>query len=854
MNRNIKCWLFVCLLAILIPFEVLAQIKVEGVPESFLINEKSAVIIPDRTLDSIYPANLKKEDINLGIPNRYGIVQNIDIDIKKDGVATYIKNKGTIYRYRLHSPDAYSIGIQFKTYNLPENSELFIYDPTKTSVEGAFTSLNNKPSGYLSLADFKGNDVIIEYFEADSVEFPGELIIGSVSQAYKNIAASSKVRIGINCPEGDNWQVEKNSVCLINFIDGKYAYYCTGSLVNNVKQDGTPYFLTANHCISSNMVAQTLIACFNYENSTCNSTDATMDHSLSGATLKANNSSSDFSLLLLDETPPDDYGPYFAGWDATGNPPQSGVCIHHPEGTATCISIDNSEISGNKTRVLWDDKSISAVNSHWEVFFDEGGTEAGSSGSPLFDQNKHIVGQLHGGDDVSSLYGKLSLSWTNRNQAAWQLKTWLDPNNSGVLVLDGFGVGLAPEALFSSQMTLACTNNPVSLHDESLYSPQKWLWKISPSSFQFVDNTDSTSQNPVVEFLDEGQYTIELIAGNIFGEDSSVLTNYIQTRSKLPVSFPSMPLDTTVCGCDLSNLNLVAAGAYNYSFSISDTTYFNEESRSDSVFLSLAETAQGSAIFSTWVTVTGSHGSCVASDSVFLHVMLQENDNFSNAIQLHLGQNAYFSNQCGTVESGEPSPNSGICYSQITWCPNETGTTGNLSNTIWFSFVAPPNGHVIIDTHGFDDQIALYQSKNSSGSVSGFSDLKLVAANDNRSLTEVTSYIDNTDLTPGQTYWLQLDGRNGAYGDATIDLISNMVMVYPNQSDGKFNVLVSTADSGTAEYSVYTMNGQRIIHNSASITIQNNLINLDLTEFAEGIYMLNVKIGNINSTHKLLVF
>jgi hypothetical protein len=44
----------------------------------------------------------------------------------------------------------------------------------------------------------------------------------------------------------------------MTFNDSRYEYYCTGSLVNNVREDGTPYFLTANHCISTNAMAQTL--------------------------------------------------------------------------------------------------------------------------------------------------------------------------------------------------------------------------------------------------------------------------------------------------------------------------------------------------------------------------------------------------------------------------------------------------------------------------------------------------------------------------------------------------------------------------------------------------------------------
>ena len=73
-------------------------------------------------------------------------------------------------------------------------------------------------------------------------------------------------------------------------------------------------------------------------------------------------------------------------------------------------------------------------------------TEGGSSGSPLFDSFGMIVGNLTGGGsscDSASLdepdyYGKFSHSWISCGpDSASQLQPWLDPDNTGVEVLDG---------------------------------------------------------------------------------------------------------------------------------------------------------------------------------------------------------------------------------------------------------------------------------------------------------------------------------------------------------------------------------------------------------------------------------
>jgi len=88
----------------------------------------------------------------------------------------------------------------------------------------------------------------------------------------------------------------------------------------------------------------------------------------------------------------------------------------------------------------------SPANSHWGVTdWDLGVTEGGSSGSPLYDQNHRIIGQLHGGASacggsvLSDEYGKVSVSWNPAGSAnSGQLKFWLDPNNSGAGFVDGY--------------------------------------------------------------------------------------------------------------------------------------------------------------------------------------------------------------------------------------------------------------------------------------------------------------------------------------------------------------------------------------------------------------------------------
>jgi len=836
-----------------------AQISLKGIPESFNLGLKNAAILPSLELDSVHVQKMLEEDRKFSIDNRYGVVQLCDVNIKTSGLRTIIPGRGTIWQYKIVSKDGFSLGINFKTYYLPEGASVFIYNSSKSELRGAFTQLNNNKANRLPVADFSGNNLIIEYFEPLNADFSGELILGSVSQSYLDFESVAITRIGINCPQGSNWQENKKSVCLMTFNDGRFSYNCTGSLINNVRADETPYFLTANHCISTEIQANTLVTYFNYENSICSSKDASLSQTLAGATFVSGNNYSDFSLLLLTEYPTSDYHPYYAGWDARGNNPNSGVCIHHPMGTPKCISTDSDPIASDPSSEQWTDESgkvtsVTAPNSHWLVKFNQGNTESGSSGSPLFDENKRIVGQLHGGSDTESLFGKFSLSWNYSSTASKQLKYWLDPDNTGTKILDGTGQK-PPQANFIAEVQDVCTNTPVLFSDLSKNGPATWLWQIKPSSFIFSNGTDSTSKNPEITFLSDGYYSVNLKVENKYGSDEIIHTNYILAKSKLDVRFLKAKTDSVVCGCDLNKFPLVVNGAFNYSFVLSEKVLIDTKISSDTIFLSLNKSAIGGKSFDTWVKVTGTHWLCSGSDSILLHIIVQPNDNIANATRLSLGRNTGFSNQCATVETKEPFPQTSGCLISNNWCPDQTKSGSVLNNSVWFTFVAPSNGLITINTSGFNDQIAVYDSKSYYAILSGNKSLySLISANDDRSVSDNTAQIQNLILDPLKQYWLQVDGNNAAYGGFVVDLISNSIEVFPNPSHDFFNLVISNPVGGEADVVLYDLQGRKLMEKRFMVSLTSNKFSLDLSGFAKGMYLLNVQMNGSNLSRKLIRF
>ncbi len=853
----IKKYLIALLISLIYLTKVSSQISEQGFPESFKLANKSDEIIPEKILDPIDTGKLLSEDRKEGIPNRFGVLQSLNINIKSEGLKTIIPGKGTIWRYKIKSTGTYSLGIQFSRYWLPDDAKVFIYDENKNQIAGAFTNVNNNDNQQLAIAEFFSDNAIIEYFEPSEAEFDGELNIGSVSQSYKNLMSILQTFVDVNCPPGANWQIEKRAVCRMTFHDTQYEYFCSGSLLNNVRDDGTPYFLTANHCLSSNILASTLVVYFNYETDTCNGIYKGIKQTILGSIIVATNNYSDFSLLKLNKMPPSSYNACYAGWDASNRESQNAICISHPGGGLKTIAIDYNPPTTLNSEIYWNDSGTSMPGSHWAVQYNVGYDSAGSSGGPLFDDHKRIIGQLHGGSALTAYFGKFAISWDHSSNINAQLAYWLDPDTTKIMAIDSKFIPL-PD--FKVSLTNVCIGDSVKFTNTSQYvtsQPIQWKWKIKPSTYNFVNSTDS-SQSPEISFLGTGKYSISLVAITANGSDSITKNNYITSGKTLNVKLYNLASDSSFCGSGFMNVPLVASGAINYSFSVKNTDKINYQINNDSIFLSLKPGVQIPGSINTFVKVTGSYGSCSASDSVKLIINAPANDNIAYAtdssFELKLGINGPFSNYCASVETNEPHPDIGNCISSNSWCADTNNSGTFLHNTVWFTFRDPAFGRLNIDTYGFDDRICVYDASSSNNILSGNPALyKIVAANDNRSASNTGALLQKLRLTPGKLYWLQVDGDNGSVGNFYINLYTNDLEIYPNPTSGKFNVIISYPKNGTALLKIFSSIGSLMLMKPVAVTNEANPINLDISCFSDGIYYMQVQIDNFVMSEKIML-
>jgi len=411
--------------------------------------------IDKRVFDEPNIAALKMEDSltdNSGTaPWRFGFNNNTNINISNSGTWINLPNGDKIWQLVVVCKNALTINLTFSQTTIPSGNELYVYNPSKDFILGKFTA-SHLYNGELGTELVPGEMTIVEYFVPKESSI-GNVNICTVTHGYrtpnefllKAFGGSGACNVNVNCPEGAAWTQQRNSVVML--VSGSNGF-CTGALINNTLNDGKPYVLTANHCYSN---PATWIFRFQWESTSCiNPSTSPTFQSLSGAVLRAQGTPSDFCLVeitggLVNGTVPAAYTPYFSGWDNTETISPSAVCIHHPSGDIKKIAIENNALISTTF-------GGSPANSHWGIqAWDLGVTEPGSSGSPLYNGNHRIIGQLHGGASacgasaLSDEYGKVSVSWNPAGStSSGQLKYWLDPNNTNASFLDGYDPSNAP--------------------------------------------------------------------------------------------------------------------------------------------------------------------------------------------------------------------------------------------------------------------------------------------------------------------------------------------------------------------------------------------------------------------------
>ncbi len=435
----------------LAPVFLIAQISRPAEPPGFSLTDKAG-IIPFERMAGIDLQLLQLEDEIIDtirdIPWRFGENLEVDLNPANAGVWHHLANGDRLWQLGISSPGALSLNLSFNRYYLPPGAMLFVYSADQRFVLGAFTDFNNQADGYFATTLLPGDSLVIEYYEPRGVPFPGELNLEMVTHAYRDPFSYAKYfgdagwcNLNVACEEAAGWEKQINSAVML-VVGGNG--FCSGALINNTNNDATPLLLSAHHCIGSRDPG-TLVVWFNWQSKTCeNPGESPLYDSMSGAVTRANHSTSDFWLLELNQAIPITYRPYFAGWNRSlhSSVPGTLVGIHHPRGDIKKFSYADE----GATSAAYLGNTGSGIT-HWRIRWSGGTTtQSASSGSPLFDSQGLVIGQLHGGyaacgNTLPDWYGRLGVSWTGGGADNNRLSNWLDPIGTNPALLPGYDPG-----------------------------------------------------------------------------------------------------------------------------------------------------------------------------------------------------------------------------------------------------------------------------------------------------------------------------------------------------------------------------------------------------------------------------
>jgi PKD repeat protein len=410
--------------------------------------------------------------------------------------------------------------------------------------------------------------------------------------------------------------------------------------------------------------------------------------------------------------------------------------------------------------------------------------------------------------------------------------------------ISGIVAGAPPTALFAASSN-SCTDQTITLTDQSTNNPTSWSWTASGGTL-----SNASDQNPTIVFNTAGTYTVTLTATNSFG--NSTPSSQTLTINQTPTAAAS----NTGPFCVQSTITLNGSGTGTYSW-IGPGTYTSTQQnpvRNNALLgmagtYTLIVTNNGCSDTSTTVVtvnfkptsvITGGTSFC-ANDSLTL----------SAASSTGGGPNTVAGYQwqlAGSPISGANSvtynaTQAGVYSVIVTNSANCSATSGNKTLTV----NALPNVSATAfpaDTICSGDSLTL-------------------TATGAATLVWNNSVSNGVPFAPvsGNTYIVEGTDANNCSNTDTITVVvdpcvglkdvynNHAITVFPNPSNGNFEIRIA-APENHADLKIVNSLGQLVY--TQALDHKENLV--ALKGFSSGIYFVLVQAaGKINSTQKIIV-
>jgi lysyl endopeptidase len=391
------------------------------------------------------------------VPTQVGLGRDVDATASEDATAQLLvwsdsPTKGRIAALHFSTPDAKGVRLGVRVSSLPLGATLRFYatgSPTLVEVSGqqVLASIQrNLDAGETGDAahtywspDLGGEEVTLEIevptgTPIDQVQISVPRLTHvferlDVSTITKSLGDAEACTLDVSCTHA--YDAESKSVARMTFVKDGDGYACTGTLINDKVSSGTPYFLSAYHCVSTQAAASSITTDWFYRSSQCGSgilSDAARTL-YGGATLLLASADTDTAFMVLSAAPPP--GAVYSAWTAAPTAIGSDVFgLHHPyadlQKYSTGKVIDYFECIAHSPDGNCTFTSASTSSAHFiEVLWGQGPVQPGSSGSGVFatlNGTSVLIGQLFGGSasctNALAVYGRFDIAY-NAGISQW---------------------------------------------------------------------------------------------------------------------------------------------------------------------------------------------------------------------------------------------------------------------------------------------------------------------------------------------------------------------------------------------------------------------------------------------------
>ena len=320
---------------------------------------------------------------------------------------------GTTWGASFRVREAKRLRLQLKDVELPSTATLWVYGVSGEAIGFDTSGVGEDKTLWTPSVDGDTVYLEVEVPAGSAASFNIEQLLelldsrkGGFRPETNNEDPTCLVGQEVICQGGNEFpaiNVAKAAVGQFDFVDNGKGYRCSGTLIADQQHSGTPYFLTANHCVATQAAASTMETYFDFVWSSCNKWENgnfTYLPAVSGATLLKTSTTTDVTLVRLSSLPS---GRTFLGWDT--QPPANGAVLHRISHPVTFLSDFQFPQMYSRTIVSTTSPSCSSFSRPNFIYSNEtnggeGGVYGGSSGSSVILSNgptdARIVGQLWG--------------------------------------------------------------------------------------------------------------------------------------------------------------------------------------------------------------------------------------------------------------------------------------------------------------------------------------------------------------------------------------------------------------------------------------------------------------------------